>query len=132
MQLRRFGSYSLQAVDPVQLIRELSDRNPRFTVGEMSEQLRNLIVNRLADLLGEWPRPILNLAAEFNELGRILRLRLAERWAAYGLELTSLLIENLSLPWGGGCPRPAHRHRPHRRPGSLPHLPVGHRTGEGG
>jgi membrane protease subunit (stomatin/prohibitin family) len=96
--LRRFGSYSLQAVDPVQLIRKMSGCNPRFAVGEMSEQLRNLIVNRLADLLGEWPRPMLDLAAEFNELGRILRLRLAEEWASYGLKLTSLLTENLSLP----------------------------------
>lgn len=98
VRVRGFGSYCLRVVDPVQLIRELSGSNPRFTVGEISEQLRNLIVSRLTDLLGERPRPVLDLAAEFNELGRSLQLRLAEEWAAYGLELTSLLIENLSLP----------------------------------
>jgi len=41
---------------------------------------------------------VLDVSAEFNELGRSLQLRLAEEWAGYGLELTSLLIESISLP----------------------------------
>lgn len=98
VRIRGFGSYVLQVVDPVQLIRALSGSNPRFTVAEISEQLRNLIVSRLADLLGERQRPLLDLAAEYDELSDQLRQRLAEEWAGYGLALSQLLIENLSLP----------------------------------
>lgn len=98
VRLRGFGSYTLRAVNPLQLIRELVGSNARFSVEAISEQLRNLIVSRLADLLGEQPRPVLDLAGRYDELGLQLQQRLAAEWANYGLELSELLIENLSLP----------------------------------
>ena len=98
VRVRGFGSYALRAADPVQLIRSLSGSNPRFTVAEISEQLRNLIVSRLADLLGESAHPVLDLAGQYDELAATLQERLAVEWAGYGLALSHLLIENLSLP----------------------------------
>lgn len=98
VRVRGFGTYSLRAVDPVRLIRELSGSNPDFSVDAISEQLRNLIVSRLADLLGESSHPVLDLAGRYDELAAALQQRLAREWADYGLELTALLIENLSLP----------------------------------
>jgi membrane protease subunit (stomatin/prohibitin family) len=98
VRVRGFGTYSLRAVNPVRLIRELSGSNPHFSVDAISEQLRNLIVSRLADLLGESSHPVLDLAARYDELAAALQQRLTREWADYGLELTALLIENLSLP----------------------------------
>ncbi len=98
VRLRGFGSYCLRASDPVRLIRELSGSNARFNVEAISEQLRNLIVSRLADLLGESEHPVLDLAAQYDELAGTLQERLAQEWAGYGLTLSQLLIENLSLP----------------------------------
>ena len=98
IRLRGFGSYSLRVADPIQLIRELSGSNPHFSVEQISEQLRNLITSRLADLLGDSRQPVLDLASRYDELAVALRNRLAAEWAGYGLELTTLLIENLTLP----------------------------------
>jgi membrane protease subunit (stomatin/prohibitin family) len=98
IRLRGFGSYSLRVADPILLIRELSGSNPHFAVEAISEQLRNLIASRLADLLGDSRQPVLDLASRYDELADSLRSRLAAEWAAYGLELTTLLIENLTLP----------------------------------
>lgn len=98
VRLRGFGSYCLRASDPVRLIRELSGSNARFSVEAISEQLRTLIVSRLADLLGESRHPVLDLAGQYDELAGTLQQRLAEEWAGYGLALSQLLIENLSLP----------------------------------
>ena len=98
IKLRGFGSYSLRVADPIQLIRELSGSNPHFAVEQISEQLRNLITSRLADLLGDSRQPVLDLASRYDELAADLRSRLAAEWAGYGLELTTLLIENLTLP----------------------------------
>ena len=98
IRLRGFGSYSLRVADPIQLIRELSGSNPHFAVEQISEQLRNLITSRLADLLGDSHQPVLDLASRYDELAAALRSRLAAEWAGYGLELTTLLIENLTLP----------------------------------
>jgi len=100
IRLRGFGSYSLRVADPIQLIRELSGSNPHFAVEQISEQLRNLITSRLADLLGDSHQPVLDLASRYDELAAALRSRLAAEWAGYGLELTTLLIENLTLPPG--------------------------------
>ena len=96
--LRGFGSYCLQASDPVALIRSLGGSSPRFSVAAIHDQLRNLIVSRLADLLGEAQRPVLDLAAHYDELALELQQRLQPEWASYGLELNALLIENLALP----------------------------------
>lgn len=98
VRLRGFGSYCLRASDPLQLIREVSGSNAHFSVEAIGEQLRNLIVSRLADLLGESSHPVLDLASRYDELAASLQRRLAAEWAEYGLELTGLLIENLSLP----------------------------------
>jgi membrane protease subunit (stomatin/prohibitin family) len=98
VRVRGFGSYCLRASDPVRLIRELSGSNARFSVEAISEQLRNLIVSRLADLLGESEHPVLDLAGQYDELAGTLQERLAQEWAGYGLALSQLLIENLSLP----------------------------------
>lgn len=98
VRLRGFGSYCLRASDPVRLIRQLSGSNARFNVEAIREQLRNLIVSRLADLLGENQHPVLDLAAHYDELAGELEQRLAHEWAGYGLALSALLIENLSLP----------------------------------
>ncbi|MFQ6537753.1 MULTISPECIES: SPFH domain-containing protein [Aphanothece] len=98
VRLRGFGTYCLRVRDPQQLIREVSGSNPRFPLEGISEQLRNLIVSRLADLLGESSHPVLDLAARYDEVAATLQRRLQAEWAGYGLELTTLLVENLSLP----------------------------------
>ncbi len=98
VRLRGFGSYALRVSDPARLIREVAGSQPHFSVEGISDQLRNLIVTRLADLLGESRHPVLELASRYDELARELGERLAREVEGYGLEFTSLLIENLSLP----------------------------------
>ncbi|QPN60454.1 SPFH domain-containing protein [Synechococcus sp. CBW1002] len=98
VRLRGFGTYALQVRDPAQLMREVTGSQPHFNIEGISEQLRNLIVTRLADLLGESEHPVLDLAANYDELAGELGQRLAQEVEGYGLAFTSLLIENLSLP----------------------------------
>ncbi len=57
-----------------------------------------MVVSRYTDLLGESNIPVLDLAANYDELGNFVRKKLAPEFDAYGLTLTSMLIENISLP----------------------------------
>ncbi|MFM7675450.1 MAG: SPFH domain-containing protein [Synechococcus sp.] len=98
VRLRGFGSYALRVSDPARLIREVAGSQPHFSVEGISDQLRNLIVTRLADLLAESHYPVLDLASRYDELARELGERLAQEVEGYGLQVTSLLIENVSLP----------------------------------
>jgi membrane protease subunit (stomatin/prohibitin family) len=98
IRLRGFGTFGVQVSDPLQLIRSLNGSNSTFQLEEIQLQLRNLIVSRLADLLGESTIPALDLAAHYDELAADLNQRLASTSADYGLHISNLLVENLALP----------------------------------
>ena len=98
IRLRGFGTFGVQVSDPLQLIRSLNGSNSTFQLEEIQLQLRNLIVSRLADLLGESIIPALDLAAHYDELAADLNQRLASISADYGLQISNLLVENLALP----------------------------------
>jgi len=98
VRLRAFGTYEIRIDDVKTLIRRIVGTDAHFTTDEITEQLRNLIITRFTDLLGESNIPILDLAANYDELSTFARDRIAPEFAAYGIEITKLLVENISLP----------------------------------
>ncbi len=98
VRLRAFGTYAFKCNTPAKLIEEIVGSHGRFTVEGIEDQLRNFIVSGFTDVLGESRIPILDLAANYDELGEFLSERLGPEINAYGLDLTSLLVENISLP----------------------------------
>ena len=98
VRLRTFGTYNIRIDDPAQFIREIVGTDGHFTVDEISSQLRNLIVTRYTDILGSADIPVLDLAGNQGQLGDLLTKRIAPEFKDYGLELTQILVENISLP----------------------------------
>ena len=98
VRLRAYGTYVVKVSDPAKFIREIVGTGGRFTVEELSEQLKNLIVTRFSDMLGECAIPVLDLAASYNELSAFLTGKIAAEFMEYGIEVTKLLVENISLP----------------------------------
>src|SRR4030042_2105180 len=77
---------------------EIVGTDGHFTVDEVVNQLRDLIVSRLPDILGQSKIPVLDLAANYGELSKFLAQRIGPEFENYGLELTKLLVEHISLP----------------------------------
>ncbi|MCP4700111.1 MAG: SPFH domain-containing protein [Gammaproteobacteria bacterium] len=98
IRLRAFGSYSLKIKDPARFLREIAGTDAHFTTDEIADQLRSMIIARFTDVLGESKIAALDLAASYDELGQQVAQRLSPEFMEYGLELTKLLIENISLP----------------------------------
>ena len=98
VRLRTFGSYTIRIDDPAKFIREIVGTDGHFTVDEISNQLRNLIITRYTDILGSADIPVLDLAGNQSQLGDLLTQRIAPEFKNYGLELTKILVENISLP----------------------------------
>lgn len=98
LRLRAFGTYVVRVGDPARFINEIVGTSGHFSLEGVSEQLRNLIVTRFSDLLGESGIPALDLAARYDELSAFLGGRIAPEFREYGLEVGKLLIENVSLP----------------------------------
>lgn len=98
VRLRAFGSYAIKVKDPAAMIREIAGTNGHFTVEGVMDQLRNLIVARFSDAVGESKTPLLDLAANYTEMGDFVAATVREEFEGYGLEITKLLVENISLP----------------------------------
>ncbi len=98
VRLRAFGTYCMRVVDAAKFIREIVGTDGHFTTQEVTDQLRNMIITRFTDLLGESKIAVLDLASNYNELGEFCTKHLGPEIANYGLKLTKLLIENISLP----------------------------------
>jgi membrane protease subunit (stomatin/prohibitin family) len=98
VRLRAFGTYVMKVSDPPVLIRQIVGTDGRFTVDEIVNQLRNLIVSRFAEIIGQSKIPVLDMAASYSDLGNFLTNRIGSEFQSYGLELTKLLVENISLP----------------------------------
>ncbi|MCU0396803.1 MAG: SPFH domain-containing protein [Cyclobacteriaceae bacterium] len=98
IRIRAFGTYAVKVVDAGKFIKEIAGTQAHFTVEEVSEQLRNLIVTRFTDAVGESKIPILDLAANYDELSKFISGKINPEFGEYGLEVTKFLVENISLP----------------------------------
>ena len=123
-RIRAFGTYVIQVKDPGVFIQKIVGTEGAFTTDYVTEQLRNFIVSRFADLLGESKIPILDMSGNYDELGKFITGRLEPEFGDYGLNLQKLLIENISCPprwrlpstggpawgsWGTSMPTPSSR-----------------------
>ncbi|KGN96531.1 antifreeze protein [Porphyromonas sp. COT-108 OH2963] len=99
IRLRAFGSFNIRIQsDPIPFIRKVLGTNEHFTTEGIREQLRNFVITKFSDYLGESKIAALDLAANLNEFSQSLFEKLCADFADYGLDLTKFLIENISLP----------------------------------
>ncbi len=98
IRVRAFGTYVMRIQDPAVFLREIVGTDGRFTTEEISNQIRNIIVARFADVVAKSGIPILDLAGNYRQLSDFVTAKIAPEIQVYGLELTKLLVENVSLP----------------------------------
>ncbi len=98
VRLRAFGTYEIRIIDPETFLKEIVGTDGHFTTDEIDDQLSNLIVSKLAVVLGQDDTPALDLAANYENFGRHITEGIAPYFTEYGLELTKILVENISLP----------------------------------
>ncbi|HRI89607.1 MAG TPA: SPFH domain-containing protein [Candidatus Hydrogenedentes bacterium] len=98
VRLRAFGTFCIRVMFAPTFIREIVGTSGSFTMDEIQDQLRNMIVARFADIIGESKLPVLDMAANYDELGKFITERILDDFDQYGLQVTKLLVENISLP----------------------------------
>jgi membrane protease subunit (stomatin/prohibitin family) len=98
IQLRAFGSFSMQVTDPGLFVNSLVGTEGRFTTSEIQDFLRSVIVARLNDLLGENVDTVLNLPRLYDELAGAVKGRVAGDLSQYGIATRDFLIESITPP----------------------------------
>jgi membrane protease subunit (stomatin/prohibitin family) len=98
VRLRAYGIYSFRIVDPKAFYLQVAGTQPIVTVESLGGQLRSTIVSGLTDVIASSKIAFIDLAANQDELGEALRTGMAARFAPLGLELSTFVVENVSLP----------------------------------
>ena len=98
VRLRAFGIYAYRLSDVRRFHREISGTRERYTVDDLDGQLRSLVIASMSDLFGESGVSFVDMAANQDELSRILKSRLDPVFERYGLTLDSFAVQSVSLP----------------------------------
>ena len=98
VRLRAFGTYEMRITDPKQFMNEIVGTDSHFTVDEIEDQLTNLIVSKFTTVVGESNIPVLDLASNYEKFSEYISEKISPYFGEYGLNLTKILVENISLP----------------------------------
>ena len=99
VRMRAFGTYDFKIVDPVLFLKEVAGTDHQFRLDEFTDVMRSRIVSVFSETLAAAKVPALDVATRYGELGAALLepLNTAMR-SKYGLEMTSFVVENVSVP----------------------------------
>jgi membrane protease subunit (stomatin/prohibitin family) len=98
VRLRANGKFAFRVKDSVKLLDELVGTQGKYTTEEVTSYLKDLIVSRLTDLLASSQVSLLDLPAQFDELGGGATSKIGEEFGKYGLELVEFFINAISPP----------------------------------
>ena len=98
LNLRAFGKYSLRVADPQLFVGTVVGTRGRVSTEQIQDFLRDIIVQRLTDLLAENFKSAFELAAYYDEIAVGSKARVADDFAKQGLELVDLIIGSITLP----------------------------------
>jgi membrane protease subunit (stomatin/prohibitin family) len=98
VRLRAFGTYAIKVVDPARFMQEIVGTDGDFTQQEITFQIRNLIVQAASRALAASGIPVLDMAANTDQLGRVVAEVIGPTVAEYGISVPELYVENISLP----------------------------------
>ena len=97
-RLRAYGTYTIRVTDPARFLTEIVGTDGEFTMDEISYQIRNIIVQDFSRVIASSGIPVLDMAANTADLGKLISAQIAPTLAEYGLSMPELYIENISLP----------------------------------
>ncbi|HTM33986.1 MAG TPA: SPFH and helix-turn-helix domain-containing protein [Vicinamibacterales bacterium] len=99
VRVRAYGTYDFKIVDVKTFLREVAGSDHNFRLDEFSDTMRSRIVSIFTDAIASAKVPVLDVAARYTELGEaLLPLINPAVTTKYGLELTSFIVENVSVP----------------------------------
>ncbi|MBK6807084.1 MAG: SPFH domain-containing protein [Betaproteobacteria bacterium] len=99
VRLRAYGTYDFRIVDAPRFLKEVAGTDHHFRLDEFADTMRSRLVSVFSEALASSKIPALDVAARYGELGgALLPLINPVLKDKYGLEMTSFIVENVSVP----------------------------------
>jgi len=98
IRLRGHGAFTMRIVEPTLFLNSIVGRQAKYTTLHIQDYLRDVIIARLNDLLGEDLDSILDLPAIYTELADKFKGIVKSEFDKYGLELVDFYISSITPP----------------------------------
>lgn len=98
IRLRGHGAFTIRIKEPALFLNSIVGRQSRYTTLEIQDYLRDVIIARMNDMLGEDLDTILNLPAMYTELAEKFKNIVKNEFEKYGLELVDFYISSITPP----------------------------------
>jgi len=99
VRVRAFGTYDFRIADAKTFLREVAGSDHDFTVDELIDVMRSRFVSAFSDAIAAAKIPVLQMASRYREIGEaLLPVINPVITAKYGLQLSSFIVENVSVP----------------------------------
>lgn len=98
VRLRAFGSFTMRVTEPLLFVNSLVGTQGSYTTDQIEDYLREVIVARLNDFLGETVQSLLELPQQYDEMAVALKTRLTDEFGKYGTEMVDFYINRITPP----------------------------------
>jgi excisionase family DNA binding protein len=99
VRARAFGTFDFKITHPKVFLKEVAGTDHHFRLDEFADTMRSRVISVFSEALAQARVPVLDVARRYSELGgSLLPLINPVMVAKYGLEISSFIVENVSVP----------------------------------
>lgn len=98
VRLRAHGAFAARVAEPQIFVNQIVGSQGRYAQEDIQGYLREIIVSRLNDVLGETLTTLFDLPKVYDELSEALKGRVSGDFGKYGLDLTDFFIHAITPP----------------------------------
>ena len=99
VRVRSYGTFDFHITDPRLFLKEVAGTDGLYLLDQFVETMRSRIVSVFSGALASAKLPVLEIATRYQELGAaLLPLINPAVSSKYGLEISSFVVESVSLP----------------------------------
>ncbi len=98
VRIRAFGVYAIRIIQPLLFINTLVGTQGCYDTESLGDYMREVIVSRFNDMLGEMLDTIFHLPQYYDELAVALKTRVQDDFGKFGIRLEDLFISAVTPP----------------------------------
>jgi membrane protease subunit (stomatin/prohibitin family) len=98
IRLRSFGNFSIQVADSMLFVNKIVGTKGSFTNNDIEDYLKNIIVSRLTNIIGDELKTVFDMPSSFDNLSLAARVKLQAEFDGLGLSLHDFYINSISVP----------------------------------
>ncbi len=95
-RVRGFGQYTIQIAEPKRFVDQIVGTQGLYQTAQIEDYLRNSVISKMTDVLGENMTSIFDLPSLIDELGAAIKARVSDSFTAMGIMLKQFMVVSLT------------------------------------